>query len=550
MVNPNGSPDRKAENAEGIYADMFKGKSTEEILAMGEKIESKLVNVNTEQNSSNRGIIAESGKNNAESSILNSKLGKVALTAILAAGIGLGATADRKANSESEAANKEKILEVSDDNVATAEESPVSNFDAGVFYGDSNPYEVTIGSEREKAPEAHVDGYDQPGMWLSGDKERPFNFADASEVARLFNNSEKGMAKYAGVNQIEEQASYLHFMPDELKTEDLKKMNMLQAAEKLDELASDQSEEGQKKFAEANKAFIEAINHADVDHPVLNGYYYSAYIGYKDANGNILNRNQATELDGAEFTHDNMELMQSVVRMNNKEVTRFTFKDEQGNILKDEKGNPYTLTINATPIYDDNGKITGFEGCLQPLSQRKFENVKVVNQEGEEFVKIDTNNPPDNPTPIKPNPKPTPTPKPTPEPTPGYEWGKSGDPHGEAPGYTVEYSDPVDPGSLVTWDQNENTNNGNQGYVDDNSATPGSYSDNNGYAEVVAPGATETEERLSGGEVQGGVEINGANTAAPAGDASRDAAGNEAQKNSGGSHTDAQQEEAYEKGDF
>ena len=121
---------------------------------------------------------------------------------------------------------------------------------------------------------------------------------------------------------------------------------------------------------------------------------------------------------------------------------------------------------------------------------------------------IDPNDP--NPTPEVPT-------QPTPEaPTqPTTEWGKSGDPHG---GPDVVPSDKVDPDAEVTKEQNENTNKGNQGYIDDNKATPGSGSENNGtnsngYASsnIIAPGANTNEERLDGGENQGGSQINGEN---------------------------------------
>lgn len=76
------------------------------------------------------------------------------------------------------------------------------------------------------------------------------------------------------------------------------------------------------------------------------------------------------------------------------------------------------------------------------------------------------------------------------------EWGKSGNPHG---GSDVNYSDKVNPNSEVPKDQNENTNQGNQGYKDDGKAAPGSGSQNN------------NNDRLSGGSNQGGNQTNGQN---------------------------------------
>lgn len=165
-------------------------------------------------------------------------------------------------------------------------------------------------------------------------------------------------------------------------------------------------------------------------------------------------------------------------------------------------------------------------------------------------------------------------PNPTPEvPTqPTTEWGKSGDPHG---GPDVVPSDKVDPDAEVTKEQNENTNKGNQGYIDDNKATPGSGSENNGtnssgYAssDIVAPGANTDGERLSGGENQGGDGTNGENAyyssesisqgqqvdnSGNASQAAAQAAGGENGSGAsagGDNYSDSGEEAAVENGDF
>ena len=165
-------------------------------------------------------------------------------------------------------------------------------------------------------------------------------------------------------------------------------------------------------------------------------------------------------------------------------------------------------------------------------------------------------------------------PNPTPEvPTqPTTEWGKSGDPHG---GPDVVPSDKVDPDAEVTKEQNENTNKGNQGYIDDNKATPGSGSENNGtnssgYASsnIVAPGANTDGERLSGGENQGGDSTNGENAyyssesisqgqqvdnSGNASQAAAQAAGGENGSGAsagGDNYSDSGEEAAVENGDF
>lgn len=128
---------------------------------------------------------------------------------------------------------------------------------------------------------------------------------------------------------------------------------------------------------------------------------------------------------------------------------------------------------------------------------------------------------------------PTPDPKPTPTPPPKKEWGKSGDPHaGTNYGQTI-VTNPAVPDI-------SNINAGNQGYVDDMGATPGSSSESIGITDsgfansgIVAPGADAGGERLEGGQDQSDGQMAGENayhseTDTSAGEAA-DAGGNEAQ---------------------
>ena len=136
-------------------------------------------------------------------------------------------------------------------------------------------------------------------------------------------------------------------------------------------------------------------------------------------------------------------------------------------------------------------------------------------------------------------------------------------------------SDQVDPDSEVTREESEQVNQGNQGYVDDNQATPGSGSENNGINEetgfadsgIVAPGATtEGETRLPGGENQaanenGNAEMAGENAYHPASEIKqgqqRDGQGNAAQAEAqaestpgGDNNSDAKEEARVAEGDF
>ncbi len=160
------------------------------------------------------------------------------------------------------------------------------------------------------------------------------------------------------------------------------------------------------------------------------------------------------------------------------------------------------------------------------------------------------------------NPKPT-DPKPTqPDTQPSTQWGKSGDPHG---GDKVKPSDKVNPKSQVTKEKNDNTNKGNQGYKDDNKATPGSSSNNN---RGNNNSNNSNSSRLSGGTNQGGSQTNGENAYHSPSQNSQgqkvDNSGNAAQQearqsggeNGGGAsaggdnYSDAAEESAVENGDF
>ena len=91
--------------------------------------------------------------------------------------------------------------------------------------------------------------------------------------------------------------------------------------------------------------------------------------------------------------------------------------------------------------------------------------------------------------------------EPSPTPTP---WGKSGDPHTGNEYLRTIVTNPAVPDI-------SDINNGNQGYVDDNHATPGSSSDNNPTSDIVAPGANTDDGRLSGGEDQSDGNMAGEN---------------------------------------
>ena len=520
MVNPNGSPDRKAENAEQRYADALKGLSDEQL----DKVLNAFKKQNTEPHNSAEAQAEHEAasaelKENAKTHEKNQKRGGKTIAAALLAGTLLtnfgGKIANSFINNEKSQPTPEPIQDTSG---VTTEESTAS------YYGESNPYEITIGSEeRDDFGLGEYTGNEKLNSVLNQSGKQfylpgEYNYKKSEKVTPNAVANPKEIYKFMGVDpnnpSIEDKADAIKYTTYSQGFVSSGIATLFARAGNAPEGFTKDYNANQDHVYEMEKGGEERLAH-------------EAWL--KDVFENSTFK---------ETTINNSDLH---LYGNEKDIR------EDGNVRGviakgDTKQRDVIEQVYVNP--KDGSEMTFYwqEEChnLHMVAKYKTKEGKIVT-----VTLI-----PETSTTTTTNPGPTPGPKPNPGPNPGYEWGKSGDPHGEAPGYTVEYSDPVDPGSLVTWDQNENTNNGNQGYVDDNSATPGSYSDNNGYAEVVAPGATETEERLSGGEVQGGVEINGVNTVAPAGDTSRDAAGNEAQKNSGGSHTDAQQEEAYEKGDF
>ena len=224
------------------------------------------------------------------------------------------------------------------------------------------------------------------------------------------------------------------------------------------------------------------------------------------------------EIDNLLNGQDGGKYQQAIFReldtvMHDKEHTKVVFITAHGrawsaleyNIDKNGDGQqtPDETYIGTSSVYRNNVKqfkvinapndqektdtnINEYCGA-QPDTPEKPEGVKEI--QPDETVKTPPEEPTTTPTEIPTNP---PTEKPT-------EWGKEGDPHG---GPDVIYSDEVDPDSEVSKEQNDDTNKDNQGYEDDGQATPGSPSDN---------GGSYNENRLPGGENQGGYQTNGAN---------------------------------------
>lgn len=189
------------------------------------------------------------------------------------------------------------------------------------------------------------DGYDQKGMWLSENKGTSVDFGCAEEVAEVCKVNgevdECEMIKYTAKNQTESFADYLANLPEQLQPEGFKGLSILEAEKKIESLSDEE-------YDALKKQFDETIDKAFTRRTVLNGEHHNAYMSLKDANGGV--------------NHENMKLVACTTNESNLEVNQFYWTDEQGR----EIGN---MTIKITPVYDENGSIIGYKGCLQVVSE-------------------------------------------------------------------------------------------------------------------------------------------------------------------------------------
>ncbi len=331
-------------------------------------------------------------------------------------------------------------------------------------------------SENAETEKGIYDGYNEKGMWLSEGKAGPYNFTNGSEVAEVCENDECEMIKYTAHNQVESLADYLANLPEELQPEGFKGLSILEAESRLEGLTPEEYDDVLAQFDRImDDAFTRRVK--------VNGRQNNAYMSLRDASGPVV--------------HENMRLVKCITNESDLEVVEFYWpaKDDH------EIG---SMRVKMLPVYDADGYIIGYNGCIQVITP-DGEKDDIYSDLPEVVPDDPTPTPaPEDPTPTPP--APTPDPTPTPPPTPTNDWGKSGDPHG---GDLVTPSGPVNPASEVSKEQNDSTNAGNQGYVDDHAATPGSSSESNGTNEtgfassgIVAPGATTEEGRLTGGENQ------------------------------------------------
>ena len=301
------------------------------------------------------------------------------------------------------------------------------------------------------------DGYDEYGMWLSEHKSFYANFACASEVSEVCDNDEVEMVKYTAGNQVESFADYLANLPEELQPEKFRGLSIIETERYLESLSDEE-------FDGIRQRFEGIMDKAMTRRADKNGKFNNAYMRLTDPNGSI--------------THDNMELVRCTTYEDHKEYIEFYWLDDDGNEIG-------SMSVRVSRVYDADGNIIGHEGCMQvitPSGTSIYEGL------------------PEIPDPDTPDPGTTTTTDPETPYTPIIEWGKSGDPHG---GEDVEISDQVDPKSEVSEEQNNSTNTGNQGYVYDHGATPGTANDTDSYW-FAGSGIQATDANTDGGRLHGG----------------------------------------------
>ena len=184
------------------------------------------------------------------------------------------------------------------------------------------------------------DGYGELGMWLSENKAGEFNFANAAEVAPLFNNDECEMVKYTARNQVESMADYMANLPEDLQLDGFKGLSILETEQKLQSLSNEE-------FESVRAQFDQTIDSAFTRRVTVNGEQQNAYMRLIDPS--------------KPATHDNMELVECTTNESNLEVTQFYWVDANGNEIG-------TMNMKLIPVYDDNGDIVSFEGCEQVIN--------------------------------------------------------------------------------------------------------------------------------------------------------------------------------------
>ena len=389
--------------------------------------------------------------------------------------------------------NRDDLSSSDFDNPAPVSSGELNNLkEPSVIPGIAETLDLQDTYEKEAAKGLR-DGYGMKGMFLSAKKglKEAFDFAVASEVAEVYNNNEREMIKGTAENEVEPLSDYIANLSDAVKPAKFKGFGMLEVESKLESMSAEDYDAALKQFKEImDKALTERVT--------ISGDYQNAYMRLKD--------------ESKPATHDNMELVQCVTHEENLEVVRFYWLSE------DKQTEIGSMLVKMTPVYDEEGNIISYKGCMQVLTK--------LGEKPEVYKDI----PPIPPNPDNPD-----------KPDESKEWGKGGDPHA---GENRKPSDSVNPDTVVTKEENDNTNAGNQGNP---ASAPGSSSGGSN---------SSNNERKQGGSNQGSGTKAG-NNSAPKGNPSGDNAGNQKQRQSqttnkagGDNNSNKAEEQRVKDGDF
>lgn len=326
------------------------------------------------------------------------------------------------------------IYSVASANKETNRNQPASPEPTPAVVETVSPSAETQAPEHIEVEKGIKDGYNAPGLWLSEHKDHDYDYGDAKEIGEICENDEVEMLKYVADNQVESLADYMAEFPEDLCPEGFFGLKPREIEAKLESLSPEEYDKVEEQAMRALDAAFTRI-------AVTQHNYHHYGMELKDKDGNVI--------------HENMEMTDKGIGPG-IEVVQFYWVGEDGS----ETG---SMLVNIRRQYDSEKNITGFTGGLEVLHRGSGPRTPATE---------------------------TPAPE-TPTPTPN--WGKQGNPHG---GDLVTPSDPVNPASEVTQEQNDQTNAGNEGYRNDNQAKPGENTDNEGNNSQVQA----QEENAPGGD--------------------------------------------------
>lgn len=408
--------------------------------------------------------------------------------------------------------------------------------------------EVTF--EKAEAEKGIIDGYDKDGMWLADSKPNTVAFSDFEKVVRNFNGNVKEAIKYTDGNEVEALSDHVSALPAGAFSV-IPQGGVLSQFKGLNEQDTNSKIENQLSADEVDSLRQEFNNlidsNASIEEITLDGKYSNAYMAVKD--GSSLLGSKAAIEKGATINHENMQLIVCHTNEKNTKAYKVNIHDANGKTV-----GSFIIKGSCAQAVEQEGSSTRFVGLPEAAETAINGGGPITIITGGGGIKK-----PD------PEPKKDPEPDPGPKPKPKPKWGKSGDPHG---GDLVTPSDLVDPSAEVTKEYIEHVNDGNQGYIDDGGAAPGSSSEANGVGTdgfagsgIIADGATKDEGRLEGGQDQSDGNMAGDNAyhdeQAEAAGREEDSKGNEAQAEAqdhndagGDNNSDREEERRVAEGDF